>query len=333
MVYVLLVLGFLLLVKGADYFVDGSSNIATSLKIPPLVIGLTIVAFGTSAPEAAVSITASIQGQNGIALGNIIGSNIFNLLCVVGMSAFIKPLSVKKSILIKEFPFLILSSILLLVLTDDLLFQQSQNPILSNGDGLVFLMFFGIFLYYLLEVALNSRNEKIDSKSVTTLLDNDNGNSNCVSATSISTSKSILLSIIGIVGIIIGGKLVVDSASTIALNFGVSEKIIGLTIVSIGTSLPEFVTSVIAASKGESDIALGNVIGSNIFNILFILGTSALISPIPVDPSLFLDIVIMIFITIITYLFSIRKRDISKCEGIMLIVAYVIYMLFIVFKI
>ncbi len=331
MVYVLLLLGFLLLVKGADYFVDGSSSIATSLKIPPLVIGLTIVAFGTSAPEAAVSITASIQGQNGIALGNVIGSNIFNLLCVIGMSAFIKPLSVKKSILIKEFPFLILSSVLLLVLTDDLLFQQSQNPILSNGDGLVFLMFFGIFMYYLLEVALNSRNEKIDSNSVTTLLDNDNGNNTCVAT--MSMSKSVLLSIIGIVGIVIGGKLVVDYASAIALNFGVSEKIVGLTIVSIGTSLPEFVTSVIAASKGESDIALGNVIGSNIFNILFILGVSALISPMPVDPSLFLDIVIMIFITIITYLFSIRKRDISKFEGIMLIIAYVAYMLFIVFKI
>lgn len=331
MVYVLLLLGFLLLVKGADYFVDGSSSIATSLKIPPLVIGLTIVAFGTSAPEAAVSITASIQGQNGIALGNVIGSNIFNLLCVIGMSAFIKPLSVKKSILIKEFPFLILSSVLLLVLTDDLLFQQSQNPILSNGDGLVFLMFFGIFMYYLLEVALNSRNKKIDSNSVTTLLDNDNGNNTCVAT--MSMSKSVLLSIIGIVGIVIGGKLVVDSASAIALNFGVSEKIVGLTIVSIGTSLPEFVTSVIAASKGESDIALGNVIGSNIFNILFILGVSALISPMPVDPSLFLDIVIMIFITIITYLFSIRKRDISKFEGIMLIIAYVAYMLFIVFKI
>lgn len=331
MVYVLLLLGFLLLVKGADYFVDGSSSIATSLKIPPLVIGLTIVAFGTSAPEAAVSITASIQGQNGIALGNVIGSNIFNLLCIVGMSAFIKPLLVKKSILIKEFPFLILSSVLLLVLSDDLLFQQSQNPILSNGDGLIFLMFLGIFIYYLVEVVLNSRNEKINSNSVATLLGNDNGNNTCVATMSIS--KSALLCIIGILGIIIGGKLVVDSASEIAINFGVSEKIVGLTIVSIGTSLPEFVTSVIAASKGESDIALGNVIGSNIFNILFILGVSALISPMPVDPSLFLDIVIMIFITIITYLFSIRKRDISKFEGIMLIIAYVAYMLFIVFKI
>jgi cation:H+ antiporter len=331
MIYLLLLLGFLFLVKGADYFVDGASNIATSLKIPSLVIGLTIVAFGTSAPEAAVSITASLQGQNGIALGNVIGSNIFNLLCVVGMSAFIKPLSVKKSILIKEFPFLILSSILLLVLTNDLIFQKLENPILSNGDGLIFLMFFCIFMYYLLEVSLNSRNEILSTDNRTSLSSTDNCNSDtCVST--IPLYKAIILSVVGIIGIIIGGKLVVDSASSIALSFGISEKIIGLTIVAIGTSLPEFVTSVVAASKGESDIALGNVIGSNIFNILFILGVSALISPIPVDTSLFLDIVIMILVTIITYIFSIRKKDISKFEGIILITSYAVYMFLVIFK-
>lgn len=330
MVYLLLLLGFLFLVKGADYFVDGASSIATSLNIPSLVIGLTIVAFGTSAPEAAVSITASLQGQNGIALGNVIGSNIFNLLCVVGMSAFIKPLSVKKSILIKEFPFLILSSILLLVLTNDMLFQQLDSPILSNGDGLIFLMFFCIFMYYLLEVSLNSRNE-ILSTDIRTSLSNDNCNGDtCVS--NMPLSKAIILSVVGIIGIIIGGKLVVDSASSIALSFGISEKMIGLTIVAIGTSLPEFVTSVVAASKGESDIALGNVIGSNIFNILFILGVSALISPIPVDISLFLDIIIMILVTIITYMFSIRKKDVSKFEGIILIASYAAYMFLVIFK-
>lgn len=316
MVYLFLLLGFLFLVKGADYFVDGSSSIATSLKIPSLVIGLTIVAFGTSAPEAAVSITASIQGQNEIALGNIIGSNIFNLLCVAGMSAFIKPLSVKKSILIKEFPFLILSSILLLVLSDDLIFQQTQNSILSTGDGLVFLMFFCIFMYYLLEVSLNS---------------NNNYDTNIYKST-MPLSKSVVFSVVGILGIVIGGKLVVDCSSIIALNFGVSEKIIGITIVSIGTSLPEFVTSVVAASKGESDIALGNVIGSNIFNILFILGISSVINPISIDNNLFLDIFIMIIVTIITYIFSIRKKDINKFEGIILIIAYIAYMILVIFK-
>ncbi|WP_270647547.1 calcium/sodium antiporter [Paeniclostridium hominis] len=323
MVYLFLLLGFLFLVKGADYFVDGSSSIATSLKIPSLVIGLTIVAFGTSAPEAAVSITASIQGQNEIALGNIIGSNIFNLLCVAGMSAFIKPLSVKKSILIKEFPFLILSSILLLVLSDDLIFQQTQNSILSTGDGLVFLMFFCIFMYYLLEVSLNSKNEALNS--------NNNYDTNIYKST-MPLSKSVVFSVVGILGIVIGGKLVVDCSSIIALNFGVSEKIIGITIVSIGTSLPEFVTSVVAASKGESDIALGNVIGSNIFNILFILGISSVINPISIDNNLFLDIFIMIIVTIITYIFSIRKKDINKFEGIILIIAYIAYMILVIFK-
>ena len=323
MVYLFLLLGFLFLIKGADYFVDGSSNIATLLKIPPLVIGLTIVAFGTSSPEAAVSVTASIQGQNEIALGNIIGSNIFNLLCVAGMSAFIKPLSVKKSILIKEFPFLILSSILLLVLSNDLIFQQTQNSILSNSDGLVFLMFFCIFIYYLLEVSLNSRNESLNS--------NNDCDTN-IYKSNMSLSKSIIFSVIGIFGIVIGGKLVVDCSSIIALNFGVSEKIIGITIVSIGTSLPEFVTSVVAASKGESDIALGNVIGSNIFNILFILGVSSLINPISIDNNIFLDLFIMIIFTITTYIFSIRKKDINKFEGIILIIAYIAYMILVIFK-
>lgn len=323
MVYLFLLLGFLFLVKGADYFVDGSSSIATSLKIPSLVIGLTIVAFGTSAPEAAVSITASIQGQNEIALGNIIGSNIFNLLCVAGMSAFIKPLSVKKSLLIKEFPFLVLSSILLLVLSDDLIFQQTQNSILSTGDGLVFLMFFCIFMYYLLEVSLNSKNEALNS--------NNNYDTNIYKST-MPLSKSVVFSVVGILGIVIGGKLVVDCSSIIALNFGVSEKIIGITIVSIGTSLPEFVTSVVAASKGESDIVLGNVIGSNIFNILFILGISSVINPISIDNNLFLDIFIMIIVTIITYIFSIRKKDINKFEGIILIIAYIAYMILVIFK-
>lgn len=330
MVYILFLLGFVFLVKGADYFVDGASSIATSLKIPPLVIGLTIVAFGTSAPEAAVSITGSIQGQNAIALGNVVGSNIFNLMMVIGMSAFIKPLFVKKSILIKEFPFLILASILLLVVSNDVFFQGYSETILSRGDGLIFLMFFGIFMYYLLEIAFDSRGKSDNSDSIDMKNNNSNQSVACVATKSLS--KSISMSIIGIVGIIIGGKLVVDCASTIALNFGVSQKLIGLTIVSIGTSLPEFVTSVIAASKGESDIALGNVIGSNIFNILFILGISAFISPMPVDISLFLDIIIMIIVTIVTYIFAIRKTDVSKFEGIVLIIAYVLYMVFIIYR-
>lgn len=330
MVYVLLVLGFLFLVKGADYFIDGASNIATSLKVPPLVIGLTIVAFGTSAPEAAVSITGSIQGHNSIALGNVIGSNIFNLMMVIGMSAFIKPLFVKKSILIKEFPFLVLASVSLFILSNDVLFQQTSIDLLSRGDGLIFLMFFGIFIYYLLEISFSHRNEFIKN----TIPDNVNTSSGdttaCISTQTLS--KSISMSALGIIGIVLGGQMVVSSASEIALNFGVSQKLVGLTIVSIGTSLPEFVTSVIAASKGESDIALGNVIGSNIFNLLFILGISSFISPMPIDTSLFLDIFIMILVTLVTYVFAIRKKDVSKFEGIVLILTYILYMILVIYR-
>lgn len=330
MVYVLFLLGFLFLIKGADYFVDGCSNIAYSLKIPPLIIGLTVVAFGTSAPEAAVSITGSIQGHDSISLGNVVGSNIFNLMMVIGMSAFVKPLFVRKSILIKEFPFLILASVLLLALSNDLLFQEVPTTVLSRGDGVIFLMFFGIFIYYLLEVCLSSKNEFIkDDLPEDIHMDSKD----CVACISIQPLyKSIIISILGIIGIIIGGKIVVDSAYTIALNFGVSQKLVGLTIVSIGTSLPEFVTSVIAASRGESDIALGNVIGSNIFNLLFILGISAFLSPMDVDIYLFSDIFIMIVVTILTYVFAIRKKDVSKFEGTFLIIAYILYIISVIYR-
>ena len=288
--YILLVIGFILLVKGADYFVDGSSSIAKKLRIPSLIIGLTIVAFGTSAPEAAVSITASVNGQNGMAIGNVIGSNIFNLLMVIGASGIIKPLLVEKSILSKEFPFVLLTSIILVILSlDSLLFNSSIN-IISRMDGIILLILFAVFLYYLINSA-----------------------------------------IIGIAAIIFGGNLVVNSASDIASSFGVSDQLIGLTVVSIGTSLPEFVTSVIAATKGESDLALGNVIGSNIFNILFVIGASALISPMTVDPKLIIDGAIMILSTVLVYFYAYRKNDISKFESITLSLLYFGYMGYLVF--
>lgn len=327
---IILLLGFVLLVKGADIFVEGSSTIAKILKIPPLIIGLTIVAFGTSAPEAAVSITAAINGQNGMAMGNVVGSNIFNLLMVVGISGFIKNLSVDKAIISKEFPFLILISVLLFVLTIDVPLQGSLTNILSRGDGLVLLMFFAIFMYSLLKSALNSMNNpsleetsiSFDSASISydsDILVKEKNNSKVL-------IKNILASIIGIILIILGGNMVVKGASNIASSFGVSDQLIGLTIVSIGTSLPEFVTSIIAAIKGESSIALGNVIGSNVFNILFVLGASATISPMFIDPLLFIDTLFMIGITTLTYLFSIRKKDINKIESAILVLLYIGYM-------
>ena len=325
--YILLIIGFILLIKGADIFVDSSSNIAKQLKIPSLIIGLTIVAFGTSAPEAAVSITASLKGQNGMAVGNIIGSNIFNILMVVGISGFIKTLSVDKAIISKELPFLLLTSMLLFVLTNDISLQNTSTIILSRGDGIVLLMFFIIFMYSLVSISLKSSSSEFSITSDDTI--NLRENISAKNQIDIKTMiKETGLSILGIALIIIGSQIVVDSSSTIASNFGVSDQLIGLTIVSIGTSLPEFVTSIIASIKGESSIALGNVIGSNVFNILFVLGASAFISPLTIDPILFIDLLFMIFVTLLAYLFAIKKSDINKKESFILIILYICYMMY-----
>ncbi len=328
--YILLLLGFILLVKGADYFVDGSSSIAKKLKIPSLIIGLTIVAFGTSAPEAAVSITASMNGQNGMAIGNVIGSNIFNLLMVIGASGIIKPLLVEKSMLSKEFPFTLLVSILLVVFcADTLIFGNSINTI-GRIDGLILLALFAVFLYSLIHSALKNRKENISE--LETSIDIEVAEVDVVSVEkNNSMIKSVLVSIVGIAAIIFGGNLVVNSASSIASSFGVSDQLIGLTIVSIGTSLPEFVTSIIAARKGESDLALGNVIGSNIFNILFVIGASAIISPMTVGPKLLIDGAIMILSTILVYFYSFRKNNISKFESLSLLILYFGYMGYLIF--
>ena len=326
--YILLLIGFALLVKVADYFVDGSSNIAKKLRIPSLIIGLTIVAFGTSAPEAAVSITASINGQNGMAIGNVIGSNIFNLLMVIGASGIIKPLLVEKSILSREFPFTLLISIILIILSSDILLFNSSINTINRIDGIILLILFIVFLYYLINSAMKNRKESLYDTETSADLDMSNIKSIEKSNTMI---KSILISVIGIAAIIFGGNLVVDSASNIASSFGVNDQLIGLTIVSIGTSLPEFVTSIIAATKGESDLALGNVLGSNIFNILFVIGASALISPMTVDPKLIINGAIMILSTILVYFYAYRKNDISKFESITLSLLYFGYMGYLIF--
>ncbi|MEG0580410.1 MAG: calcium/sodium antiporter, partial [Niameybacter sp.] len=260
--------------KGADYFVDGASSIAKTLKVPTLIIGLTIVAFGTSAPELAVSVTSAIQGQNAIAVGNVVGSNIFNLLMVVGIAAMICPLVVKKSILIKEFPFTLLAAVVLFIMALDVVLGSGASNTISRTDGIMLLVLFGIFMYYLVEVALTARANASAEDEIE----------------SMPLSKSMILSLVGIAGIVIGGKFVVDNASIIAKAWGMSESLVGLTIVAIGTSLPELVTSVVAAKKGESDIALGNVIGSSIFNIFLILGVSATINPIEMAGTIFIDI-------------------------------------------
>ncbi|MDY5211522.1 MAG: calcium/sodium antiporter [Intestinibacter sp.] len=313
--YILLLVGFVFLIKGADGFVSGASSIAKKFSIPPLIIGLTIVAFGTSAPEAAVSVTAALKGQNDMAIANVVGSNIFNFLVVIGITSMVKPIRVQKSTIIKEFPFVILASFVFSVISHDTRFQNASENMLSKADGYILLSLFAIFMYYLIEMALTSKdNEQEDEIE------------------EIPLTKSIIYSILGVAGIIIGGQLVVNSASNIALAWGMSENLVGLTIVSVGTSLPELVTSIVAARKGESDIAIGNAVGSNIFNLLFVLGLSSSIHSIAIHPEVFYDMLIMIIATILTYVFAITKKCINRGEGIFLFLLYVIYLIYIIMR-
>ena len=316
MSYVLLVIGFIILIKGADFFVDGASSIAKIAKMPTLLIGLTIVAFGTSAPEAAVSINAALKGSNDIAIGNVIGSNIFNLLVAVGLSAMIRPIKVQKTTIIKEYPLSIYSVALLIILSLDNLFAGNDANLLTRGDGLILLLGFGVFMFYLIEMAVLSKEADDEVEEIVKL----------------PLSKSIIFSILGLVGIVFGGDMVVKSATDIALHVGMSETLVGLTIVAVGTSLPELVTSVTAARKGESDIAIGNIIGSGLFNIFFVLGVSATIHPIAVSSKLIFDFIILAIVTVISHLFAYSKKEVDKKEGFALTAMYIAYMVYIIIR-
>ncbi len=318
--YLLLIIGFVLLVKGADFFVDGSSNVAKLLKVPSLIIGLTVVAFGTSMPEASVSITAALAGKNELAISNVIGSNIFNLLVVVGASAIISPLVVQASILKKEFPFSILITALLLVFSLDTWVRRGGDNQISRLDGAILFMFIILFVASTVRHALSSR-------KVLQACDNSNDESKVLSPV-----VSLVYIVLGLAAIIWGGNLVVNSATQIALSFHLSETLIGLTIVAIGTSLPELVTSVVAAKKGESDIALGNVVGSNIFNILLILGASATIKPIVVTTVSIYDLILLILASLLVYIFALINKKISRTEGIFMILLYIGYTYYIIVR-
>lgn len=317
MVYVLLIIGFLLLIKGADFFVEGSSKIAQALKVSPLLIGLTIVAFGTSSPEATVSIAAALEGSAGVAIGNVVGSNIFNITLVVGLTAVLNPLKVESETIRKEIPFTLLASIALVILISDVGLQLLSENFITRGDGFILLLFFAVFLYYIFEVAKKSR-EKLNDETT--------------SPESISWGRNILLTVGGLAAIIFGGDIVVDNATEIALSFGMSETLVGLTIVAVGTSLPELITSVTAAVKKQGEIAIGNIVGSNIFNILFVLGTASVISPLAVDNKILFDALLMIILTGILLIFSRTNFRVGKYEGIFLIVAYILYAVFIILR-
>ncbi|MBD5128842.1 MAG: calcium/sodium antiporter [Ruminococcaceae bacterium] len=318
MAFILLIVGFVLLVKGADVFVDGSSGIARFLKIPSIVIGLTIVAFGTSAPEAAVSIIAGVNGSNDIAVGNVIGSNMFNLLGVLGISALIKPVNVDGQIVKKEFPFMLAATAVFALTAFDTVLGSGEVNVISRSEAFTLLILMGIFLYSVITFALRSRKESGDNND-----DNDKPK---------SLLKCVLFTIGGLVGIIVGGQLVVDNASKIAENFGMSETLVGLTIVAVGTSLPELVTSIVAARKGESDIAIGNVVGSNVFNILFVLAASAAITPMNINTQGLCDLLILVGISVIAYIFCVTKKTINRVEGGVLVLLYAAYMTFAIIR-
>ena len=306
---VLLVVGFVILIKGADVFVDGAKSIAGNFKVSKMLIGLTIVAFGTSAPEFAVSVKSIISGSGDIVLGNVVGSNILNILLILGCSALFHSLSVKNSTVKKEMPFIILITCAFSALMLDSLFDKDVANTFFRGDGVVLLMFFAVFVYYLISMARN----KIDEKYL-------------------SMGKAILFTIGGIIAIVLGSNFVVDSAVFIAKNLGVSEKMISLTIIALGTSLPELVTSVTATRKGEYDIAIGNVVGSNIFNIGMVIGIPVTIfGGIGQVTFNYIDIIVMILAAVLLFLFSVRDHKIDRKEGVLFLLVFVIYYSYVIY--
>ena len=300
----LLLVGFTMLVKGADWFVDGAAGIAGKLKIPQLVIGLTIVAMGTSAPEAAVSITAALQGNADITIGNIVGSNILNVLIILGLASTIVNIAVAKSTVKYEIPFVIGVTILLLG------FGFTGNAI-TFIEGIILWIAFIIYLTYLFIMAKNNKAEEDETKDSNWL-------------------KLIISTIVGLVLIVLGSDVTVDAATVIATILGMSERFIGLTIVALGTSLPELCTSVVAARKGNADIAIGNIVGSNIFNILFVVGTTSLITNIPFAPTFRIDTIIAALTCVLLLIGCCKKHKLTRKTGITMLICYVAYFIYLI---
>ena len=303
MKYVILLVGFVMLIKGADIFVDGSSNIAKRFGIPSIIVGLTIVAMGTSAPELSVSVQSALAGMNDISIGNVVGSNIFNLLVVLGMSSIIGKLKITDY---KNVIMMLLSSLIILLC--------SFNGQLTRSEGIVLLLIFAGYIFNLVLKAIKDNNKTEENENVKPLF------------------TTIVSCIIGLIAIVWGGDLVVESASAIAQQLGMSQNLIGLTIVAIGTSLPELVTSVVATKKGELDIATGNVIGSNIFNLLLIIGASVAINPMVVSTVAIIDIIFMVATIILFIILTGKNESLDKVKGIPLILIYVAYIIYTIIR-
>lgn len=320
MTSLLFLAGFFLLIKGADLLVEGASSLAKRFGIPAIVIGLTIVAFGTSAPELMVNIMASAKGSTDLAISNVVGSNIANILLILGVSAAIYPIAAKKNTVWKEVPFALLGALALFILLNDRLFDGIAITQLSRGDAMVLLLFFAIFLVYIFELARLGKIEIPEEEKPT------KKHSGWMSGGMILT---------GLIGLVLGGKWIVDGAIFFAKAWGVSETLIGLTVVAVGTSLPELATSIIAALKRHSDIAIGNAVGSNIFNIFFILGVSGIIRPIPFSEAINQDITVMLLATFVLFLSIARNKKnntIARVEGIAFVLLYVFYVLYLIHR-
>lgn len=307
--FLFVVAGFVMLIKGADIFVDGASKIATKFNIPQMVIGLTIVAFGTSLPEAAVSIKGAMSGNAGISVGNVVGSNIMNVLLILGITSCIAALPIKKNTFRIEIPFVIGITILMLVLG-----MMGEN--LNRVDGIIFVVLLAIFMVYLVKSAKNGESE--DEETVVSEKD--------------TMLKLILFVIIGATCIVLGSNVTVEAASYVAGRLGMSNRLIGLTIVAFGTSLPELVTSATAAKRGQTDIAIGNIVGSNVFNILFVVGISAVVSPvvIPFEPAFIKDTVVAIYAAVLLFLCVIKDQKLKRTGGLIMVGSYAAYFIYII---
>lgn len=305
----LLIVGFILLIKGADVFVDGASSTAQNFKVSKMLIGLTIIAFGTSAPELAVSISALASGSTDMVLGNVIGSCILNVLLILGIAAVIRPIKIKANTVRKELPMCLMISTLLAVLFLDVMLAGGSRNQFSRSDALVVLIFFGVFLYYLISLAKQSKENKEKDPQA-----------------KYKIGKSILFLLVGLGGIIIGSEMVVQNCTVIAEAVGWSQRLISLTVIAFGTSLPELVTTIVAAKKGEQDLLVGNIIGSNIFNICIVLGVPVAMFG-SVTPASFqmLDIFMLVGSAALLFFFSLTRRKISRGEGIAMLVAFVAY--------
>lgn len=307
-----LLLSIVVIVKGSDMLVDGCVNLAKFLRVPTLVIGLTVVAIATGVPEIAISITSSIKGSNGLLLGNLLGSNMFNILFILGLIALIKPLLVKREIIIKNYLFALLSCFVLFVISYDVYFGDEFYNVITRSEGILLLCFAGIFLYSTILGVMDERRLKVEKGKF--------------------TAKDAVCILIGILMVAISAEVIVNSSVNISKWFGISENLIGLTVIAVGTNLPELVTSVVAVRKGEIDMAIGNLVGTNIYNIFLILGIAATINPIAISPASFMDIIILAITSIIVYIFIQHKKDISKMEGILMIGLYMVYIVYVVIR-